>query len=646
MALTPRDYQKQAVEAVVDGMERGEPRQLLILPTGSGKTISFALLLKKLLKDKDRALILAHREELLTQAKEKIALVAPNLSVGLFQGERREGLNAQVCIASVQTASTSSNLDLLKKSNFKICIIDECHHAMADTYLRICQNLDFITQKELKKAKVRNRSCEAVVRRTSASKRNPSKEPATRLLLGVTATASRLDGRDLGIVFPYLAYEKDIVEMIEAGYLCNLRSFTETTSVSLRGVKIRGGDFAVSDLARRINVDERNFQIVDFYQKHAEGRKGVVFCVDIEHSKAVAKCFKARGVEAAAVYGSMPKAERSRVLDDYREGKLSVITNCQLLTEGWDVPEIQVVMTARPTRSGALFSQMIGRGMRPAPNKNECILLDFADVFLNRPPCNVDMFLNDIDWQGEKAKWEDGMDLLQAREKAFSWVREMKAAEDRLFEQKELAAERRREKWDTPMEGARETERRERVAVWWNDDGDVLWTSLRDERIEVVKDAQGRYLGVRCDSRTNAILEKLTEPQPEAQKSFVIGACEDWIRNERSEYRYLYDKTAEWRGRPVSEAQVEFIESLGGTVPKNCNRGQASALIESLKRKRRFAPARNMGRTDTAGSWRNDEATPKQVRFMRDLGVAIPPNCTKGVAKDLIDIALAERGPS
>ena len=648
MALVPRDYQEEAVKAVIDGMRHGESRQLLILPTGSGKTISFALLLKKLLKKGDTALILAHREELLTQAKDKIALVAPELSVGLLQGERRDGLETQVCVASVQTAATAATLKLLEVAHFKVCIVDECHHAMADTYLRICRRLGFISDAEVKGAKVRkvrthNRS--ASVRRGDTNG-IPSKEPADRLLLGVTATASRLDGRDLGIVFPYLAYEKDLVEMIEAGYLCNLRQFTETTGVSLKGVKTRGGDFAVSELARRINVDERNFQIVEFYRKHAEGRKGVVFCVDVEHSKSVAKCFCTCGIEAAAVYGSMPKPERSRILDDYRAGKLSVITNCQLLTEGWDVPEIQVVMTARPTQSNVLFSQMVGRGMRPAPNKNECILLDFADISLSRMPCNVDMFLEDIEFHGASPSWEDGTDLLQAREKAISEMREMKAAEERLFERKRMMAQRRKEKKEEFTEELRTAQRGERVAIWWNDEGDVLWTSLRDERIEVVRDSKGFYKGVRCDARTNAVLEKLTEPQPEAQKSFVIGACEDWIRRERADCSRLYDKDAKWRGRPASEAQLKFIRDLGGTAPEDCSRGQASTLIESLKRKRSATPgsgtSKEVNQTST-GTWRDDEATPKQVQFMRDLGIAVPPKCTKGAAKDLIDIALADR---
>ena len=220
MALVPRDYQEEAVGAVIDGMRHGESRQLLILPTGSGKTISFALLLKRLLKKGDAALILAHREELLTQAKDKIALVAPELSVGLLQGERRDGLESQVCVASVQTAATVATLKLLEAANFKICIVDECHHAMADTYLRICRRLGFISDAEVKGVKVRkvrthNRS--ASVRRKSADA--TSKEPAERLLLGVTATASRLDGQVLGIVFPYLDYENDLVEMIEEVYL-------------------------------------------------------------------------------------------------------------------------------------------------------------------------------------------------------------------------------------------------------------------------------------------------------------------------------------------------------------------------------------------------------------------------------------------
>lgn len=317
-----------------------------------------------------------------------------------------------------------------------------------------------------------------------------------------------------------------------------------------------------------------------------------------------------------------------------------------MLTEGWDVPEIQVVMTARPTQSNALFSQMVGRGMRPAPNKNECILLDFADISLSRMPCNVDMFLEDIEFNGTSPSWEDGTDLLQAREKAVAQMREMKAAEERLFERKRLMAQRRKEKKEEFTEELRAAQRGERVAIWWNDEGDVLWTSLRDERIEVVRDSKGLYRGVRCDASTNAVLEKLTEPQPEEQKNFVIGACEDWIRRERADCSRLYDKDAKWRERPASEAQLKFIKDLGGTASENCSRGQASILIESLKRKRFTATGSGTAKEANrrlAGTWRDDEATPRQVQFMRDLGIVVPPKCTKGAAKDLIDIALADR---
>lgn len=320
--ITPRPYQSEAVKAILDAVKRGVRRQLVSLPTGTGKTIVFALLAKLL---NVPTLILAHREELLAQARAKIRMVDPQADVGILQAEEDGGLGSQICVASIQTASRPRRLQALKARGYELCVVDEAHHASADSYETTLRELGFLS------------------------------DDPRRLLVGVTATAYRGDGVALGAIFDEVVYERTIMAMISGGYLTDARGISVTTETDLSGIHTRMGDFVTSELSWALNTPQRNALIAQSYKDNASDRRAVAFCVDVAHSHDLAEAFRSAGVSCEPIWGDMDREARRRTLSDYAAGKIQVVTNCSVLTEGWDDPATSAILLARPTKSPTLY---------------------------------------------------------------------------------------------------------------------------------------------------------------------------------------------------------------------------------------------------------------------------------------------------
>lgn len=359
-----RQYQLEAVEAVIDRFFSGREARLLIEhPTGLGKTVLAAGLLshpavrvwlETYPSDQRKVLFLAHRDELLAQAVVQFRRLNPTLTVSR---EDEEADAADVLVASVPGLGreTSTRLRRLDPDAYRIVIIDEAHHAVASTYRRILAHFDLLL-------------------RPSAHAPN-----VHRLLLGLTATPNRADAVALEEVFDAIAHSLSLLEMIESGHLSRLRAYRVLTGISLDDVPERAGDFSVSALSRAINEPVRNDAIVAAFTKFARGRKGLVFAADVRHADALASCFRSHGYAAAYVAGDMPSHERVRGIDTFRNGGLEILVNCMLLTEGFDCPAVDCVVMARPTQSPLLYRQMVGRGTRLAHGKDDCLVLDFVD---------------------------------------------------------------------------------------------------------------------------------------------------------------------------------------------------------------------------------------------------------------------------
>lgn len=352
--ISPRLYQSECITTICSEWERGINRQLVCLPTGTGKTIIFALLAKKL---NLKTLIIAHRQELIEQAFEKIKKVWFDSDVGIVKAQRNE-INGQVVIASVQTICRKKRLKQIASQNFQLMIIDEAHHAVAQTYKDIVEKLGFLES-------------------------NTSK-----LLIGVTATPNRTDNAGLIEIFESCVYQKSINEMIHSKYLCDIQGKQIITSIGLNSIKMgitkniitEEKDFDINKLAKKINTEKRNKQVVDSFVRHVSNRKkSLVFCVNVLHCKDLAQMFSQHGFSCSEIHGNMKPTQRKKILDDFHANKYQVLTNCMILTEGFDCPDIDCIVMARPTCSPSLYLQMLGRGTRIHENKKDCFVLDFTD---------------------------------------------------------------------------------------------------------------------------------------------------------------------------------------------------------------------------------------------------------------------------
>nr|DAO94464.1 MAG TPA: Chromatin remodeling complex ATPase [Bacteriophage sp.] len=336
-AQTLRPYQQQARDAIHAEWENGHTRTLLVLPTGTGKTIVFASVAADQVRAGDRVLILAHRGELLEQAADKL-----QRSTGLVSAvEKAEStcLDSwfRVVVGSVQTLQRTARLERFPQDYFGTIIIDEAHHAITDGYRRI---LDYFSG-----AKV----------------------------LGVTATPDRGDMRNLGEVFDSLAFEYKLTDAIKEGYLCKIMAQTIPLQLDITSVAMSGGDYAVGDLGTAL--DPYLEQIAAEMARRCKSRKTVVFLPLIKTSQKFRDLLNTYGFRAAEVNGQSD--DRRQVLADFDAGKYNVLCNSMLLTEGWDCPSVDCVVVLRPTKVRSLYSQMVGRGTRLSPGKTDLLLLDF-----------------------------------------------------------------------------------------------------------------------------------------------------------------------------------------------------------------------------------------------------------------------------
>ena len=337
MAQTLRPYQQTARENIHSEWENGHLRTLLVLPTGTGKTIVFASVAADQVRAGDRVLILAHRGELLEQAADKL-----QRSTGLVSAvEKAEStcLNSwyRVVVGSVQTLQRASRLERFPQDYFGTIIIDEAHHAITDGYLRILEHF-----------------------------------PAAKVL-GVTATPDRGDMRNLGEVFDSLAFEYKLTDAIREGYLCKIMAQTIPLKLDISDVGFSSGDYSLGQLGTAL--DPYLDQIAAEMAQRCADRKTVVFLPLIKTSQKFRDLLNAHGFRAAEVNGQSD--DRKEVLDDFAAGKYNVLCNSMLLTEGWDCPSVDCVVVLRPTKVRSLYSQMVGRGTRLNEGKKDLLLLDF-----------------------------------------------------------------------------------------------------------------------------------------------------------------------------------------------------------------------------------------------------------------------------
>ncbi len=332
-----RPYQQSAKEAIQAEWAKGIQKTLLVLPTGTGKTIVFSKLIEDCVRNGERVLILAHRGELLDQAADKLSL-ATGLGCAVEKAEE-SCLSSwfRVVVGSVQSLMRETRLNQFSSDYFHTLIVDECHHVLADSYQRILKYFD------------------------------------TAKVLGVTATVDRGDMRNLGQYFESLAYEYSLPKAIKDGYLCPIKAQTIPLKVDLTGVSVQAGDFKAGDLGNAL--DPYLYQIADEMLKVCADRRTVVFLPLVKTSQKFRDILLQKGFRAAEINGDSD--DRADILEAFQSGRYNVLCNSMLLTEGWDCPPVDCIVPLRPTKIRSLYAQQVGRGTRLYPGKEYLLLLDF-----------------------------------------------------------------------------------------------------------------------------------------------------------------------------------------------------------------------------------------------------------------------------
>jgi DNA repair protein RadD len=336
-----RPYQHAVIAELGRTVAAGQHRVIVVAPTGAGKTLIAAALIKDAVRDGFTVLVIAHRREIIAQTARK--LFDHGVDCGIIQDGFASRSYEPVQVASVQTLwSRAMRSGRMSLPPADLLIVDEGHHAPARTYSKIIESYP------------------------------------DAVLIGLTATPCRGDGRGLGGIFDAIVECPQVAELITGGYLVRTRVYAPVRADIAKGVRTEKGDYVISALAERMDRDALVGDIVTHWHKYGERRRTVCFAVNVAHSLHIRNEFITSGVRAEHIDSATPKPERDASLRRLASGKTELISNCMVLTEGWDMPEVGCCILARPTKKMGLYRQMIGRVLRPAPNKNDCCVLDHS----------------------------------------------------------------------------------------------------------------------------------------------------------------------------------------------------------------------------------------------------------------------------
>lgn len=343
MILKPRSYQVEAIDAVIEAVERGITRPVVLLPVGSGKTVTFAHLINKM---NVSTVVLVHRDELAEQAADKIRGIAPDLDVGIVKAERNE-LDAQVKICSIQTLYQQNRIEqLIESGPIGLIVYDECHHAPAPA----------------------NRS---VLEQLGAYDDVPC--------VGFTATLKRSDETGLGDVWQEVVFKRDFLWGIANGFLVDVRAKSVTIDdLDLSQIAKSRGDYRDGQLGDAMIRAGAPAIAAREYLEAAGDRQGIGFTPTVRCAEEFVKEFRKVGITTELIVGTTPKADRERIYQDYRDRKVQMLMSVMALTEGFDMPQAEVCGVFRPTENPALFQQMVGRISRLFPGKTEGLVLDLV----------------------------------------------------------------------------------------------------------------------------------------------------------------------------------------------------------------------------------------------------------------------------
>lgn len=354
-----RDYQQRTIDELYKWLATHAGHPCVVMPTGSGKSHIVAALCKSALQEwpETRILMLTHVKELIEQNAEKMRQHWPDAPLGIYSASI--GIKQMDCITFAGIQSIRNKADEL--GHVDLVIIDECHlvsHKDEGGYRKLLAALSAIN-------------------------------PHLRVI-GLTATPYRLGHgliTDKPALFDALLEPVGIEELVHKGYLAPLRSKVTSAKLDVSGVHKRGGEYIEAELQKAVNTDKNNLAVVAEVIRLAGDRKAwLFFCAGVDHAQTIAFLLNIHGIPAACITGETPKVERERIISEYKAGKLQALTNANVLTTGFDYPDIDLIAMLRPTMSASLYVQMAGRGMRPKSHTDHCLVLDFAGVVATHGP--------------------------------------------------------------------------------------------------------------------------------------------------------------------------------------------------------------------------------------------------------------------
>lgn len=559
-----RDYQAEACSLGVEKIQTGG-RYLIQMPTGMGKTVCFAEIARRLLDAGKRILVIAHREELLFQAAAKIRAATGVAADVVLQSQPDPG--ARVWVASIQTLVRGTRREKIRPD---VVIVDEAHHSAAKTYRDV---LDYFNV------------------------------PA----LGFTATPTRSRAKEkklLAQVWSDLVYQYPLRKAILDGWLARIEYWSIASDVSLDDVEDVAGDFNQAQLGKAINIERRNRAVVDAYCDH-DGGKAIAFCVDVQHTQNVAAAFRERGIRCEVVTGETPTDDRRRILAEFAASTIGddfVIANCMVLTEGFDCPDVRMLLMARPTQSEIIYLQQLGRGLRTAPGKSACVVIDVADN------CRSDKIQNCLTTVFRLDKRLQGRIVGDVLQKVEEIEREQAGAQRAAVAQIGVELTLRDILFEIPEEFGRSA---------------LAWIAPTENEYYVELDKDGRYLKIENRPLDYRLVRGqrgntgVTEVLVSADLNEINRAATQIARDQFAESEYIWGKAKRnrWGRSKVTDAQRALLKKIAPEVnPDHLDKGEASQLISAKMASRVEEPA-----------------TDKQVRYLRSLGAR--PEQLAGLSK-------------
>ncbi|KXN90077.1 Putative mitochondrial ATP-dependent helicase irc3 [Leucoagaricus sp. SymC.cos] len=607
--LLLRPYQNDCIQSCLDALASGSTRIGVSLPTGAGKTTVFLSLLSRISPPRSnpnatRSLVVVNSIELARQSAEQAVRLFPRWSVEIEQGAKHAATGlADLTVATYQTLSRPDRVKKFDPNFLKAIIIDEAHHSAAPSYRKLLSQFD---PNILHPDRVIP----------------PPDLPHTIPIVGFSATFSRHDGLMLGSVFEQIVYHRDFLDMIKDQWLCDIRFTSIKASLKLDEVALNSktGDFNPNSLVRHINTGPlRELVVKSWIDRAAERKSTLIFCVNIDHVRALTATFRRFGIDARAVDSLTNVVERKLLISQFKEGAFPVLVNCAILTEGADIPNVDCVVLARPTRSPNIYAQMIGRGMRlsPSTGKTDCRVMDFVDV---SSQLNVVSLPSLFGLDPAELEEEENVETLQAKSHAKTSPT-LHTGDDDTFDHlsdprfsKLTVTYVDHEDPFSLMDNMSDAPNMFRFSqnswVWCGDDIYVLpCLQFGDVRIQPRQSENGKKIfsahfipqlagktakaaGLPTYMRTRNILTAGTLAE-------AVKGCDTYVSNQVLKGQLVKSalRTARWRTEPATEAQKKLIAArwtkskLHGATKKealeekiqNMTKGQAANIITRLK---------------------------------------------------------------